>query len=102
MVSLQLIYHDAYKPIYGIIASELELTIPFATFFFLIFSQFSVGATLGKGLNRMLATLSAGALGVGVHHLATLSGEKGEPIVLGFFIAMIGNMLQTVCDNLML
>ena len=50
----------------------------------------------------MLATLSAGALGVGVHHLATLSGEKGEPIVLGFFVAMIGNMLQTVCDNLML
>ncbi|XP_050285477.1 aluminum-activated malate transporter 8-like isoform X2 [Quercus robur] len=51
--------------------------------------EFSVGATLGKGLNRMLATLSAGALGVGVHHLATLSGEKGEPIVLGFFVAMI-------------
>uniref|UniRef100_A0A7N2KN12 Aluminum-activated malate transporter n=1 Tax=Quercus lobata TaxID=97700 RepID=A0A7N2KN12_QUELO len=51
--------------------------------------EFSVGATLGKGLNRMLATLSAGALGVGVHHLATLSGEKGEPIVLEFFVAMI-------------
>ena len=43
----------------------------------------------------MLATLSAGALGVGVHHLATLSGEKGEPIVLGFFVAIIGNMLLT-------
>ncbi|KAK4607203.1 hypothetical protein RGQ29_001145 [Quercus rubra] len=51
--------------------------------------EFSVGATLGKGLNRMLATLSASALGVGVHHLATLFGEKGEPIVLGFFVAMI-------------
>ncbi|KAM3740311.1 hypothetical protein ACB098_08G089100 [Castanea mollissima] len=38
--------------------------------------EFSVGATLAKGLNRMLVTLSAGALGVGVHHLATLSGEK--------------------------
>ncbi|GMY15743.1 aluminum-activated malate transporter 8-like [Fagus crenata] len=48
--------------------------------------EFSVGATLGKGLNRMLATLSAGALAVGVHHLATLSGEKGEPWVLGFFV----------------
>ena len=33
-----------------------------------------IGETLGKGLNRMQATLSAGALGVGVHHLATLSG----------------------------
>uniref|UniRef100_A0A7N2KN24 Aluminum-activated malate transporter n=1 Tax=Quercus lobata TaxID=97700 RepID=A0A7N2KN24_QUELO len=58
--------------------------------------EFSVGATLGKGLNRMLATLSAGALGVGVHHLATLSSEKGEPIVLGFFVAMIGYRVDKV------
>ena len=50
----------------------------------------------------MLATLSAGALGVGVHHLATLSGEKGKPIVLGFFVTMIGSMLQTDSYNLML
>lgn len=48
------------------------------------------GATLGKGLNRMLATLSAGVLGVGVHYLATLSGETGQPIVIGFFVFMIG------------
>ena len=50
----------------------------------------------------MLATFSSGALGFGVHYLATLAGEKGEPIVLGFFVAMIGNMLQKDCDNLML
>ena len=43
----------------------------------------------------MLATFSSGALGFGVHYLATLAGEKGEPIVLGFFIIIIGNMLQT-------
>jgi hypothetical protein len=48
------------------------------------------GATLGKGLNRMLATLSGSALGVGVHYLATLSGETGQPIVIGFFVFMIG------------
>jgi hypothetical protein len=48
------------------------------------------GATLGKGLNRMLATLSAGALGVGVHYLATLLGETGQPIVIGVFALMIG------------
>ena len=41
----------------------------------------------------MLATFSSGALGFGVHYLATLAGEKGEPIVLGFFVAIIGNML---------
>ena len=43
----------------------------------------------------MLATFSSGALGFGVHYLATLAGEKGEPIVLGFFVAIIGNMLLT-------
>ncbi|XP_062170931.1 aluminum-activated malate transporter 2-like [Alnus glutinosa] len=51
--------------------------------------EFSVGATLGKGLNRMLATLSGGALGVGVHCLATLLGTIGQPIVIGVFALMI-------------
>ncbi|KAF8039375.1 hypothetical protein BT93_B1797 [Corymbia citriodora subsp. variegata] len=48
--------------------------------------EFYVGATLSKGLNRGLATLLAGALGVGAHHLASLSGKTGEPILLGFFV----------------
>lgn len=48
------------------------------------------GATLGKGLNRGLATLLAGALGVGAHHLASLSGQIGEPILLGFFVFLQG------------
>uniref|UniRef100_A0A2N9FNQ1 Aluminum-activated malate transporter n=1 Tax=Fagus sylvatica TaxID=28930 RepID=A0A2N9FNQ1_FAGSY len=56
---------------------------------------FAKRATLGKGLNRMLATLSAGALAVGVHHLATLSGEKGEPWVLGFFVFITVQSIQT-------
>lgn len=57
-------------------------------FFLLKFS----GATLGKGLNRGLATLVAGGLGVGAHHLASLSGEIGEPILLGFFVFIQGKM----------
>ncbi|KAJ7981231.1 putative Aluminum activated malate transporter family protein [Quillaja saponaria] len=48
--------------------------------------EFSVGATLGKGFNRGMATLLAGALGVGAHHLACLSGHIGEPILLGLFV----------------
>nr|XP_023928364.1 aluminum-activated malate transporter 2-like [Quercus suber]POE90943.1 aluminum-activated malate transporter 2 [Quercus suber] len=48
--------------------------------------EFSVGATLGKGLNRALATLLAGALGLGAYHLANLSGHIGEPILLGLFV----------------
>ncbi|GFQ03803.1 aluminum-activated malate transporter 7 [Phtheirospermum japonicum] len=48
--------------------------------------EFSVGATLGKGLNRGLATLVAGALGLGAHHLASLSGKTSEPILIGLFV----------------
>lgn len=48
------------------------------------------GATLGKCLNRGLATLAAGALGVGAHHLASLSGHIGEPILLGFLVFLQG------------
>ncbi|XVE79171.1 hypothetical protein DITRI_Ditri14bG0036500 [Diplodiscus trichospermus] len=52
-------------------------------------SEFSVGATLGKGLNRMLATLTAGALALGTHRLATLSGTTGEAILISTSIFII-------------
>ncbi|KAK6776560.1 hypothetical protein RDI58_027561 [Solanum bulbocastanum] len=48
--------------------------------------EFSVGATLGKGLNRGMATLLAGALGVGAHYLASATGKVMEPILLGLFV----------------
>ncbi|XP_044475512.1 aluminum-activated malate transporter 2-like isoform X2 [Mangifera indica] len=51
--------------------------------------EFSVGATLGRGLNRGLATFMAGALGFGAHRLASLSGNKGEPILLALFVFLI-------------
>lgn len=54
--------------------------------------NFHSGATLGKGVNRGLATLLAGALAVGAHHLANLSGHIGEPIVLGFFVFLQGKL----------
>ena len=41
----------------------------------------------------MLATLSAGALGIGVHFLATMCGETGQPIILGFFVFLIGTFI---------
>ncbi|GMY15736.1 aluminum-activated malate transporter 2-like isoform X1 [Fagus crenata] len=58
--------------------------------------EFSVGATLGRGLNRGLATLVAGALGFGAHHLASLSGEKGQPIVLGLFVFLLAGVVTFV------
>jgi hypothetical protein len=39
-----------------------------------------------------MATLVAGALGVGAHYLASLSGETGEPILIGFFVFLQGKL----------
>ena len=50
----------------------------------------STGATLGKGLNRAFATLFAGALGAGAHHLAALSGHVGQPIITSIFVFLLG------------
>ncbi|XWS73837.1 hypothetical protein CRYUN_Cryun02cG0163600 [Craigia yunnanensis] len=74
-----------FKPLYdgfGVNAMWAVLTV-------VVVFEFSVGATLGKGLNRMLATFLGGALGVGAHCLATLSGRKGEPILIAIFVFII-------------
>ncbi|CAN1772444.1 Aluminum-activated malate transporter 8 [Linum perenne] len=56
-----------------------------------VISEFTVGGTLSKGLNRGFATLFAGALGVGAQHLAALSGHKGEPVVLGILVFLLAS-----------
>ncbi|CAN0847536.1 Aluminum-activated malate transporter 8, partial [Linum grandiflorum] len=56
-----------------------------------VISEFTVGGTLSKGLNRGFATLFAGALGVGAQHLAALSGHKGEPILLGILVFLLAS-----------
>ncbi|KAE8674903.1 Aluminum-activated malate transporter 7 [Hibiscus syriacus] len=53
-------------------------------------ATFQRWATLGKGVNRGLATLLAGALAVGAHQLAKTSGRIYEPVVLGFFVFLQG------------
>lgn len=53
-----------------------------------------VGATLSKSLNRGLATLLAGALGVGAQRLASLFSEREEPIVLGILVFLLGIYLS--------
>ncbi|KAL6341825.1 hypothetical protein AAG906_038069 [Vitis piasezkii] len=55
----------------------------------LLVLEFTVGGTLGRGLNRTFATLLGGALGVGAQHLAALSGEIGQPIVLGLCVMVL-------------
>ncbi|KAK6247447.1 hypothetical protein QUC31_019012 [Theobroma cacao] len=75
-----------FKPLcngFGVNAIWAVLTVIFVL-------EFSVGATLGKGLNRMLATLLAAALGIGAHNLAILFGKTGEPILLSFLVFVVG------------
>ncbi|CAF2260745.1 aluminum-activated malate transporter 2-like isoform X1 [Brassica rapa] len=71
-----------YQPLYdnfGVNAMWAVMTV-------VVVFEFSVGATLGKGINRAVATLVAGGLGVGAHHLASLSGPTVEPILLAIFV----------------
>ncbi|KAJ6968346.1 hypothetical protein D5086_029196 [Populus alba] len=51
--------------------------------------EFTVGGTVSKSLNRGFATLVAGALGLGAQQLASLFGDKGDPIVLGILVFLL-------------
>nr|GMD47815.1 aluminum-activated malate transporter 8-like [Ipomoea batatas] len=58
--------------------------------------EFTVGATLSKGLNRASATLLAAAMGVGAKYLGDLSGDKGEPVVLGILVFILAAILTFI------
>ncbi|CAI8592824.1 unnamed protein product, partial [Vicia faba] len=51
--------------------------------------ELSVGATIGKGFNRMFATGLAGALGVASNEITTLCGDKGKVVMTSIFIFVI-------------
>ncbi|CAK8535461.1 unnamed protein product [Lathyrus sativus] len=51
--------------------------------------ELSVGATLGKGFNRMLATGLGGALGVASNEITTLCGDKGKVVMTSIFVFVI-------------
>ncbi|MCL7050191.1 hypothetical protein MKW94_015019 [Papaver nudicaule] len=83
---VSLLYY--FRPIYdGFGSSTMWAIITVVVVF-----EYSVGATLGKGFNRALATFLAGSLGLGAHHLATLAGDKGQPAILWFAIFLLASV----------
>ncbi|XP_027343355.1 aluminum-activated malate transporter 2-like [Abrus precatorius] len=72
------------KPLYNGFGSSAM----WAVFTVIVVSEFSVGATLGKGLNRGLATFLAGALGLGFYYMvhSISAGNIVAPILLGTLI----------------
>ncbi|CAN4100793.1 unnamed protein product [Withania somnifera] len=57
--------------------------------------EFTVGATLGRVINRGIATFLGASLAGGAHRLASYSGsETLEPILLGFFIFSIAAVVS--------
>ncbi|KAL2557303.1 Aluminum-activated malate transporter 2 [Forsythia ovata] len=76
-------YFDPLYQGFGVSAMWAVITV-------VVVFEFSVGATLGRGVNRGIATLLAGSLGVGAHRLASFGGERLEPMLIGlsvFFVA---------------
>ncbi|KAG5249483.1 aluminum-activated malate transporter [Salix suchowensis] len=51
----------------------------------------TVGATISKSLNRVFGTTLAGFLAFGVHWVASLSGHKFEPVVIGASVFLLAS-----------
>ncbi|KAG6433123.1 hypothetical protein SASPL_104730 [Salvia splendens] len=84
-----LYYFDFFFAGFGVNAMWAVMTV-------VVVFEFSVGATLGKGVNRAIATLLGGALGMAAHDLADLTPEKVEVVLIGLSICVIAGV-ATFC-----
>lgn len=75
LVSLFYFMHPLFESVGGMAVWAIMTVV--------VIFEFTAGATLSKGLNRILATLLGGILAVGVNYLADLAGHRAEPIILG-------------------
>ncbi|KAK4492290.1 hypothetical protein RD792_003093 [Penstemon davidsonii] len=82
-------YFDFLYEGFGVSAMWAVMTV-------VVVFEFSVGATLGRGVNRGIATLIGGALGVAAHRLASFAGDKAECIILGLSVFLIASMATFV------
>ncbi|KAL1363771.1 hypothetical protein AAHE18_03G170100 [Arachis hypogaea] len=75
------------KPLYN----GFDSSAMWAVFTVIVISEFYVGATLGKGINRGIATFLAGALGVGTYHLinSISIGHVVEQILIGIITFLL-------------
>ncbi|CAD5168145.1 unnamed protein product [Musa acuminata subsp. malaccensis] len=53
--------------------------------------EYTVGGCLYKGINRAIATLSAGGLAVGIDWVASKSGESWEPVILSASVFLLAS-----------
>ncbi|CAI9105761.1 OLC1v1004769C1 [Oldenlandia corymbosa var. corymbosa] len=90
LVSLGYYFDPIYEG-FGVSAMWAVITV-------VVVFDFSVGGTIGRAMNRGIATLIGGFLGVGVHRLATCFDIKALiPIIIAlsiFIIAAIGTFAR--------
>ncbi|KAK6128424.1 hypothetical protein DH2020_037836 [Rehmannia glutinosa] len=88
VVSL-LYYFDFLYEGFGVSAMWAVITV-------VVVFEFSVGATLGRGVNRGIATLLGGALGVGAHRLASFTGGEIQCVILGVSVFLIATVVTFI------
>ena len=55
-----------------------------------LLSSMDAGGCLYKGVNRAIATFTAGALAIGIHWIASKSGENMELIIRSAAVFILG------------